>query len=79
MNSILNIYHKSKVLDSRTTKRLIRLEELLLDLFDKDQEKINSWLIKENLSFGGSTPMKLIEAGRVHKVLTFIEAISKGY
>ena len=35
-------------------------------------KKVEAWLNYENLNFGGTSPMALIEMGRVKKVYQFV-------
>ena len=46
---------------------------LLAVFFQNDYEKITSWLTYENLNLGGTTPIKMIQAGRGSKLISFIK------
>ena len=51
------------------------LAELIIELhifFDSDMDKVEQWLNFENLNFGGTSPMALIENGRINKVYQFV-------
>jgi Protein of unknown function (DUF2384) len=45
----------------------------LRKFFKDDIRKVMVWLNTRNLHFGGSTPLKLIQEGRGHKVSRFVE------
>ena len=47
--------------------------ELIIELHVtfQDYGKIKNWLQQSNLNFGGLSPLKLIESGKVKKVLEF--------
>lgn len=51
------------------------LAELIIELhifFDSDMDKVEQWLNFENLNFGGTSPMALIELGRINKVYRYV-------
>lgn len=57
-----------------------QLIEIIVELHTvfNDIAKVDFWLHTKNLNLGGSTPMALINAGRGHKVLSFIKNASDG-
>lgn len=51
------------------------LSDIIIELhvfFDSDAKKVASWLYMDNLNFGGTSPMKLIQRGRIQKVYDFV-------
>lgn len=42
--------------------------------FFKDAKKTQTWLTTKNPHFGGISPLYLINVGRAHKVIQFIDA-----
>lgn len=51
------------------------LAEIIIELykfFEGDMDKVEQWLNFENLNFGGTSPMALIELGRINKVYQFV-------
>lgn len=44
-------------------------------VFQPDYGKMCAWLKTENLNFGGSAPIDLINSGRAKKVLQFIDSV----
>lgn len=50
----------------------------ILRTFFTKEEDVQEWLNSPSNQFGGVSPMKLIEAGRGHKVKLFVERILQG-
>lgn len=55
------------------------LSELMNRVFNGNMDNMLLWLNAPNGNFGGSTPWKLIEADKAHKVILFLESVLKGY
>lgn len=47
--------------------------DLVLVFFNFDKDKTQAWFECPNPHLGGTTPVKLIQMGREHKVLQFIQ------
>lgn len=60
------------------TEDRIKIIALLWEFFDRDSQKVGAWLRADNLNFGGFKPIQLMENGREHKVLRFIENAQSG-
>ena len=56
---------------------VLKTYDIVLDFFKGDEDKTNLWFTSDNLNFGGSSPQTLVEAGRVSKVLLFVENAAK--
>lgn len=52
-----------------------QLIEIIIELhvIFQDYKKIEAWLKCDNLNFGGTSPINIINQGRGHKVLEFIQ------
>lgn len=46
----------------------------ILNKFFNDTQKVEKWLNTLNPNLGNSTPQKLMDNGRSHKVLSFVES-----
>ncbi len=59
------------------TKELI---EIIVKVHDQlgDVDKTYTWLTVDNLCFGGISALRLIDCGRGHKVLQFIDDAIEG-
>lgn len=48
-------------------------EALVLKFFKEDTEKASAWWTTPNPHFGGTSPVDMVLAGRIHRVFKFIE------
>ena len=55
-------------LDNQLVEIIVKVNSIL-----NDYNKTRAWLTTKNLNFGDISPMRLIERGRGHKVLEFID------
>ena len=57
-----------------TLHEVKQVVETVITLYEffKDFEKVKEWIFAKNLNFGGVSPCELIQLGRGHKVLEFI-------
>ena len=58
--------------------------ERVADIFqeryeDSAMDMANKWIDCPNGNFGGTSPMRLIECGRGHVLLAWIDAVEQGY
>lgn len=65
--------------DSQMPKRMadlfvefVYLIELVLDVFDGDKLKTETWFVVSNLNFGGISPSKVIKIGQIEKLRNMI-------
>lgn len=49
----------------------------ILNKFFNDMQKVEKWLNTPNPNLGNSTPQKLMDNGRSHKVLSWIESTTE--
>lgn len=61
------------ILEMRLTEQSLEICGHLHAIFDNDYSKVMAWLTTKNLNFGGCSPLMLINRGRGHKVLEFVE------
>ena len=63
---------------ARETEKLQIIHEVMNHM-DWPKEKAELWYKTDNGNFGGVSPELLVNRGRAHKVLKFIEAAKEGY
>lgn len=63
--------------EMKLTAQSIEVVVKLTAVFN-DAEKVKLWLITKNLNFGNISPLYLINCGRSHRVLQFIDAAKLG-
>lgn len=65
------------ILEVRIDKQTVEIISKVQDFF-KDYEKTNAWMRTKNPFFGHLSPIFLINRGRGHKVLQFIDNAKEG-